>query len=253
MSARRRAWPSLREHDHEVFMSTVATSPAAPPKRAARTRLQRLLTSTIGLKIIMAATGVILTLFVLGHMVGNLQVFQGAESINAYGKLLHKEPAILWTARLVLLSAVALHIWAFVVLFRKNQEARAVGYRVVARRESSFASRSMRYTGPLILAFIVYHILHMTTGTVHPAFHEGDVYGNLVSGLRVVPVALIYVLAMLGLGFHLWHGVWSMFQTLGVSQPRYDSLGRRVATAVTVLVVAGFSAVPLAALAGLIK
>lgn len=234
-------------------MSVVASRPAVPARPARRSRLQRLLSSSIGLKIITALTGVVLSLFVLGHMVGNLQVFQGSESINAYGKLLHKEPAILWTARLVLLSAVGLHIWSFIALTRLNAAARSTAYRVVAYKESSFASRSMRFTGPLILAFIIYHLLHLTTGTVHPDYHEGDVYGNLVNGLSVVWVAVFYLLAMAALAFHLWHGVWSLFQTLGSSQPRYHSLGRHFATAFTLLVTLGFAAVPLAIVTGLIR
>jgi succinate dehydrogenase / fumarate reductase cytochrome b subunit len=234
-------------------MSAVATTPTAPARPARRSRLHRLLTSSVGLKIVIAVTGVILSGFVLGHMLGNLQVFQGAESIDAYGKLLHREPALLWAVRLVLLSAVGLHIAAFLVLVRRNTSARAVGYSEVRHKESSFASRSMRFTGPLILLFIVYHILHMTTGTVHPDFHEGTVYANLVTGLRSVPVALFYVLAMAALAFHLWHGVWSMFQTLGLSQPRYRSFGRRFATAFTLLVCLGFAAVPLAVMFGIVK
>ena len=123
----------------------------------------------------------------------------------------------------------------------------------MTHRESSFASRSMRMTGPLLLAFIVFHILHLTTGTVHPGFQEGGVYHNLVAGLRVVPVAIIYVLAMVVLGFHLWHGVWSLFQTLGAEQARYGSLGRRVATVFTLVVVLGFIAVPLVVVSGFVK
>jgi succinate dehydrogenase / fumarate reductase cytochrome b subunit len=205
------------------------------------------------LKITMALTGVILSLFVLGHMAGNLQAFQGAEALNDYAKLLRKEPALLWAVRLVLLAAVVLHIWAFLVLAGKNRQARAVGYRQVTHRESSFASRSMKLTGPLLLAFIIYHILHLTTGTVHPRFEEGQVYHNLITGLQVVPVAVFYLVGMAALGFHLWHGVWSTFQTLGASQPRYRSFGRRFATGFTLVVVLGFAAVPLAVLAGVLK
>jgi succinate dehydrogenase / fumarate reductase cytochrome b subunit len=234
-------------------MSAVAQRPAAVPRPRHRTALRRLARSTIGLKIVVALTGVVLSLFVLGHMVGNLQVFQGAESINDYSKLLHKEPALLWTARLVLLAAVGLHLWAFLVLTRLNQTARVRGYRETSYRESSFASRTMKLSGPLLLAFIIYHILHLTTGTVHGDYHEGDVYHNLVSGLSNAAVAGIYLIAMAALGFHLWHGVWSLFQTLGVSQPRYRSFGRRFATGFTLLVVLGFAAVPLAAVAGFLK
>ncbi len=233
-------------------MSEVATSPAAGAKRAYRNRLERMLNSSIGLKIIMALTGVILSGFVLVHMLGNLQVYQGAEAINDYGKLLRKEPALLWGFRLVLLSAVGLHIWAYLVLTRKNLHARPQAYQSRKYKESSFASRSMTITGPLILAFIIYHILHLTTGTVHRDFVEGDVYHNLVVGMRGL-VGVIYIVAMLMLAFHLWHGVWSMFQTLGVPEGRYGSLGRRFATVFTILVTLGFATVPLAVLMGYLK
>lgn len=230
-------------------MSAVASSPAAVRRPANRTRLQRMLTSSIGLKIIMAVTGVILSGFVLGHMLGNLQVFQGAEAIDAYGALLHKEPALLWVVRLGLLTAVGLHVWAYLALTRKNQKARPVAYQGRKYRESTFASRSMTITGPLILLFVIYHILHLTTGTVHPGFEEGKVYHNLTTGLAGV-AGLIYIAAMIMLSFHLWHGVWSMLQTLGLPEDRYRSLGRRLATVFTVLVTLGFIAVPLAIMTG---
>ncbi len=233
-------------------MSAVASSPAAGRRRVYPNRLQRMLNSSIGLKITMALTGVILCGFVLVHMLGNLQVYQGAEAIDAYGKLLRKEPALLWTFRLVLLSAVGLHIWAFVALTRKNLQARPQGYRARKYKESSFASRWMTITGPLLLLFIIFHILHLTTGTVHPDFQEGAVYHNLVVGLRSI-VGVIYVVAMIALAFHLWHGVWSVFQTLGAAEDRSGSLGRRFATCFTILVTLGFATVPLAVLAGILK
>ncbi len=236
-------------------MSAVASSPATGRRRVYRNRLQRMLNSSIGLKITMALTGVILSGFVLVHMLGNLQAYQGAEALDAYGKLLRKEPALLWTFRLVLLSAVGLHIWAFIALTRKNLQARPQAYQARKYKESSFASRSMIITGPLILAFIIYHILHLTTGTVHPDFQEGHVYHNLVVGLWGLKgvVGVIYVVAMIMLAFHLWHGVWSMFQTLGAPEDRYRSLGRRFATIFTILVTLGFASVPLAVLAGFLK
>jgi succinate dehydrogenase / fumarate reductase, cytochrome b subunit len=233
-------------------MAIATPEPAVVASRS-RTRLARLLHSSIGLKLVMAATGVILSGFVLGHMLGNLKVFEGADAINAYGRLLRVEPALLWTVRLVLLGSVGLHIWAYVLLTRKNLVVRPQGYRLAKRKESTFASRSMALTGPLLLIFIVYHILHMTTGTVHPSFKEGEVYHNLVTGLSVAPVAVFYVLAMAALGLHLWHGVWSLFQTLGTNQARYGSFGRRFATVFTVIVVLGFTAVPLSILAGFVK
>src|SRR5512135_516112 len=237
-------------------MSTVAPSPAAVPRPASRSRLRGLLRSSIGLKIIMAVTGVILSGYVLVHMAGNLQVFQGKEAIDAYARFLRVEPALLWAVRLGLLAAVALHIWAYLVLTRQNQRARAEGYRVTAHKEASYASRSMRLTGPLLLAFIIYHILHMTTGTVpltigtvHSDFREGEVYHNLTVAFSSWPVVLVYLLGLAALAFHLWHGIWSMFQTLGVGEARYRSFGRRFATIFTLLVVLGFAAVPLTILA----
>lgn len=234
-------------------MATAAPESSPAASRSSRARLARFVRSSIGLKLVMALTGVILSGFVLGHMVGNLKAFEGPEALNAYAKLLRVEPPLLWTVRLVLLASVGLHIWAYLLLTADSRKARRQGYRVTAYRESSFASRSMRLTGPLLLAFIVYHILHLTTGTVHPDPKEGDVYHNLISGLRVVPVALIYLAAMAMLALHLWHGVWSLFQTLGASQPRYHSLGRRVATVFTLVVTLGFAAVPLSVLAGIVK
>ena len=237
-------------------MSAVASGPAAPRRLAPQTRLGRMLFSSIGLKITMALTGVILSGFVLVHMLGNLQVYQplhdGVYPIDAYGKLLRVEPALLWTFRLILLAAVGLHIWAYLILTRKNLTARPQAYQTLKHKESSFASRSMIVTGPLVLLFIIFHILHMTTGTVHPDFQEGAVYHNLLTGLGGI-VGLIYIVAMIMLGFHLWHGVWSMFQTLGAPADRYHSLGRRFATIFTILVTLGFASVPLAILAGFLK
>ena len=232
-------------------MATAAPEMASEARGGSRLTL--FFRSSIGLKLVMALTGVVLSGFVLGHMVGNLKVFEGADALNAYGRLLRYEMALLWTARIVLLVSVALHIWAYLLLTRSNLKARSHSYRVVTHRESSYASRSMRITGPLLLLFIIYHILHLTTGTVHSSFEEGDVYHNLVTGLSSPPIALFYLLAMAALALHLWHGIWSLFQTLGASQPRYDSLGRKVATVFTIVVVLGFSAVPISILAGLVK
>lgn len=213
----------------------------------------RLLQSSIGQKIVMAVTGVILSGFVLGHMAGNLTAFSGASAMDAYGASLRKWPLLLWSVRLGLLAAVGLHIWAYWMLSRRSWSARPQDYRVTSHQESSFASRTMRWTGPLLLAFIVFHLLHMTTGTVHPNFQEGHVYQNLITGLQVLPVAIFYLVAMGALAFHLWHGVWSLFQSVGISQPRYDSLARRFATLFTIVVVLGFAAIPLAVIAGVLR
>ena len=239
-------------------MSTATTTRPAPGTRSQifQMPLLRFWGTSVGLKLIMAATGVGLSAFVLVHMLGNLQVFQGAESLDAYGHLLHAEPAVLWGARVGLLTMVGLHIWAYLVLtgkiWKAQGKAKAVGHGI-KHKEATWASRSMRISGPLLLAFIVYHILHLTTGSVHPDYHEGSVYANLVSGLRVPVVAAVYIVSMGLLGFHLWHGVWSMCQTLGLNQGRYRSPGRYFATAFTLVVVAGFVAVPVAVFSGVVK
>lgn len=232
-------------------MSTATARATTPPR--ATSRAARFFGSAIGQKIIMAATGTILAGFVLGHMAGNLNVFRGPAAIDEYSHMLHALPEALWLARIVLLGAVGAHIWAYLALTRRSLGARAEGYRQTAHQESTYASRSMRYSGPLVGLFIVFHLLHMTTGTVHPHFEEGAVYQNLMTGLGVVPVALFYLVALAALAFHLFHGVWSVFQSLGVGSPRYNSMGRQFATGFTILVIGGFAAVPLAILVGLLR
>jgi succinate dehydrogenase / fumarate reductase cytochrome b subunit len=153
----------------------------------------------------------------------------------------------------VLLAAVIAHIWAAWSLTRTNWSARPVPYKVVTPDASTYASRTMRWSGPILLLFIVYHLLHFTIGTVHPAFVDGDVYRNVIVGFSVWPVTLFYVIAMLALGLHLRHGAWSMLQTLGASHPKWDGLRNAAATVFTVIVVLGFLSVPLAVLAGVLK
>lgn len=212
--------------------------------------------STIGRKIVMAATGLVLFGFVLVHMIGNLQVFlHDHEAINHYGRFLREllHGTGIWIARGTLLAAVGLHIWSAWSLTLTNRRARPIGYRVVTPDASTYASRTMRWGGVIVLLFVIYHLLHMTVGTVHPAFVEGDVYHNIVAGFSVWPVTLFYVIAMLALGLHLRHGVWSMLQTLGVSHPRWDRARKTMATVFAIVVMIGFVSVPLAVLAGVVK
>jgi succinate dehydrogenase cytochrome b subunit len=211
------------------------------------------LRSSIGKKVVMALSGVVLFGFVVGHMLGNLQVYAGPTALNAYAESLRKVPALLWAARTTLLVAVGLHIWAAVSLTALNRRARPVGYREKGHRESTYASRTMRWTGVLLLVFIVYHLLHFTWGTVHPSFVPGDVYHNFVAGFRVTLVSAFYIAAMLALGLHLYHGVWSMMHTLGFSHPRYDPLRYRVAAAITAVVVIANISFPVAVLAGWLR
>jgi len=211
--------------------------------------------SSIGRKVIMAVTGGILFGFVLVHMIGNLQVYLGPEALNHYGVFLREllHGAGIWIARAVLLTAVLLHIWSATSLTLESRRARPEGYREQKWKESTYASRTMRWGGVILLLFVIYHLLHMTTGAVHPSFIEGDVYHNFVAGFRSVPVCLFYILAMLALGFHLRHGVWSMFQTLGVSHPRYIRMAHVGAWIFAAIIVIGNISFPLAVLAGIVK
>jgi succinate dehydrogenase / fumarate reductase cytochrome b subunit len=208
--------------------------------------------STIGKKVVMALSGVILFGFVVVHMLGNLQVYLGPTKLDDYGATLRKVPALLWAARLTLLAAVGLHIWAATSLTLTNWAARPVGYRERQSLASTYASRTMRWSGVILALFVVYHLLHFTTGQVHPDFVEGGVHHNFVVGFRIVPVSVFYIAAMICLGLHMYHGVWSMLQTLGLSHPRYNALRHAAATAITGVVVVGNISFPIAVLTGLV-
>jgi succinate dehydrogenase / fumarate reductase cytochrome b subunit len=201
----------------------------------------------------MALTGAIGVGYVVAHMLGNLQMFEGPEKINAYAALLKSNSNLLWTARGILIAAVVLHIFAAYQLARTSQKSRPVGYKRWRAVGSDFASRTMRWTGLLVALFIVYHLLHLTTGTLHPDFVEGDVYHNVITGFRIWYVSAVYIVAMLMLALHLYHGVWSMCESLGINYPKYNRVIRVLATVLTVIVVAGFIAIPAAVLLGLIS
>jgi|SRR5579863_1718270 succinate dehydrogenase / fumarate reductase cytochrome b subunit len=209
--------------------------------------------STIGKKVIMAVTGLVMAGFLVLHMAGNLQAFDGPARINGYSAFLHGTGELLWLVRVVLLVAVALHIDAAIQLTRIARAARPQDYAERRVQVSTIASRSLRWGGVVLAVFIVFHILHMTTGTVHPSFTPGDVYHNLVAGFRVWPVAVFYLVAMAALGLHLYHGVWSSARTLGIVHPNPQPLHRPVAVVVAVVVAAGFALIPIAVLAGWLR
>lgn len=217
--------------------------------------IRTLLSSSVGKKVVMAVTGVALFGFVVGHMAGNLQVFLGPEAMNAYGEFLHEflHGTGVWFARAGLLAAVALHIWAATSLTLENWSARPDSYRRRRNVESTYASRTMIWSGPILAAFVVYHILHLTTGDAHRDFTAGDVYRNVIVGFSNPAVTLAYTVSMLALGFHLYHGIWSMLQTLGLSHPEWNRTRSVFAVGATVAVVAGFLSVPFAVLTGLVR
>ena len=201
--------------------------------------------STIGKKIVMAVTGLIGVGFVIGHMAGNLQVFLGPEKFNAYAAFLKSLGGLLWLARAILLGAVILHVIAAVQLTRGRQQARPVAYRKGQKEVSTLASRTIRWGGFLLFLFIVFHILHFTTLDIFPDYSHTDAYGNVIKGFTKWWVVLLYVVAMLALGLHLFHGAWSSFRTLGASPSSNQPLKRRVALLVALVVWLGFTIVPL--------
>lgn len=210
--------------------------------------------STIGKKIVMAVTGLIGVGFVIGHMLGNLQMFQSAEAMNAYAHFLKSLGGLLWLARGILLLAVILHVVAAYQLTRLREKARPVGYKGGPQKQvSTLASRTIRWGGVLLLVFIVFHILHFTTRDIFPEYTVEDVYGNVVHGFSVWWVTLFYVVAMLALGLHLYHGAWSSLRTLGVSKQSPNPLRRKLPLLLAIVVWLGFTAVPVAVFAGLIK
>ena len=211
--------------------------------------------SANGKKIVMGVTGAILFAFVTGHMLGNLQIFAGREHLNAYGHLLHSVGELLWPVRITLLLAVGLHILAAVQLWALNQKARPVAYARKEQIAASYASRTMYWSGPIVLAFVIFHLLQFTAGVIHPGsqFIKGDVYHNVVAGFQVWWVSVWYIFAVSLLGVHLSHGISAMFQSLGLSHPRYTPLVNKAAVVIAVVLVLGFISVPISVLTGVVQ
>ena len=214
----------------------------------------------IGKKVVMAVTGVVLVGFVIAHMLGNLKIFLGPDEINGYSRFLREvgRPALaygqlLWVVRIVLLICVTLHITAAVQLSRTSWAARPVGYNVKRNIETTFSARMMRWGGVILVAFLVFHLFHLTAGKV--GFHAGQfrhlaVYQNVIAAFAVWPVTLFYVVAMGALCFHLDHGIWSMLQTLGWNTARNERVLKIASRAIAIVVFLGFSSVPISVLAG---
>ncbi len=232
------------------------TEPVAGP----RGRLGALVGSTVGKKVVMAVTGIVLWGFVLAHMIGNLKVLQGAESMNGYAEWIREvaypvlpNEGALWIFRAVLLVAVLLHVWAAWSLYRTSASAREVPYRNQEHISFSYASKTMRWGGVIILLFVIYHILHFTTGQAHRDFVAGDVYRNFLVAFQSPWVLGAYLLAQAALGLHLYHGIWSLMQTLGLNHPRYNRYRRPVAAGFARLIFIGFMTPPLLVFAGVIS
>ncbi len=214
--------------------------------------------STIGKKAVMAVTGLVLLGFVIGHMLGNLQVYLGADALDGYAHKLRTLGPLLWAVRGVLLLAFLLHGWMVVNLYARSAAARPIGYRVYNTVATNYAAKAMWLSGVIILLFVVFHLAHftypglsMSSAYAHNA--HGKVYQNVVNGFRVPWVSGVYLLAQILLGMHIFHGAWSVFQTLGISHPSYNLRLRGLARILAVIIVVGNCSIPLAVLAGLVK
>ncbi len=222
----------------------------------------------IGKKYAMAISGVVLLLFVFGHMIGNLHVFEGAsdgvfrideygEGLRDLGEPLFPRTLVLWVFfRAPLAAAFAIHIHAAWALTRRNSAARGTKYQ--SPRDylaAGYASRTMRWSGVIVLLFVIWHLADLTIGVeaVNPDFQAGMVYHNLVSSLSRWPVWILYVIAQLALALHMWHGAWSLFQSLGINNPHLNRFRRTFASAFATVVVAGFVSIPLGVAFGVIS
>ena len=241
------------------------TGTATSAKKRRKFFLADLYSTAVGKKYVMAITGIAMIGFVVAHMVGNLKMYLGAEDFNHYAEFLKRllypiapEGVVLWIMRGGLLAAVLLHIHAAYSLTQLNRKARPVKYQSARDYQvASFASRTMRWTGVIVLLFIVWHLLDLTLGTVNTVgadgeFVKAEVYANVVRSFERVPVSIFYILANLALGTHLFHGVWSLFQSMGWSNPKFNKWRRMIATGIATVVVVGNVSFPIAVLAGVV-
>lgn len=216
--------------------------------------------SSIGKKILMAATGLILTGFLIAHLLGNLLIFRGPDALNAYAKKLRDLGPLLWATRLGLLAATLIHIVTSLQLASENAAARPIGYQRVHLREASWASRSMVISGIGVGAYLIYHLLHFTFRVAHPelshatdALGRHDVYLMVVRSFRQRPIALAYLIGMAAVCMHLSHGFGSAFQTLGLATERTIPVWRRASQLFALALFLGYCAIPAAALLGRVK
>lgn len=227
-------------------------------------RVATLYRTTVGKKVLMAVSGVVLFGFVFVHMLGNLKMLfpaaDGHYAMDVYAEFLREvgypllpHEGVLWLARFVLLAAVGVHVVSAVQLTRLSRAARPAGYAKEESLSLSYASRTMRWGGVILLLFVVYHLLHFTTGQAHSTFVAGAVHQNYVAAFRSPLVFGVYFVAQAALCLHLYHGVWSFFQTLGLSHPRYNHLRRPFAAGFALVVFVGFLTPPALVLAGVIS
>lgn len=211
--------------------------------------------STVALKVFMALSGLMMVGFLVGHMAGNLLVFGGSKMINDYAAGLHSMPAVLWLVRMGLLAALVVHVGSAIALIRRNRKARGEAYGKKKSLAYSLASRQMALTGTLVLCYIFYHLAHFTWKWTHPEFvgRGDDVYAMIVASFQSPWVSALYLGSMVVLGVHLFHGISSTLDTLGLHSSSYIALLRGLAIALAVALAVGFSSIPLAVLLGWIS
>lgn len=220
-------------------------------------RVISLYRTSVGKKFYMAISGVILIGFLVAHMIGNLKVFMGADAFNHYAEFLREigYPLLphmvgLWLFRVLLLVAVGLHMLSAWQVYQQSRTARGGKYTREESLHFSYASRTMRWGGVIIAVFIIYHLLHFTVGNAHPEFVPGDAYRNVVIGFQNPLVAAFYVLALVMVTFHVYHGLWSAFQTVGANHPKYNPYRRPLALVLAILLLVGFLTVPVGVVTG---
>ena len=223
-------------------------------------RVTALTHTLIGKKVVMAVSGVFLLGYVAGHMAGNLKIFQGPDHFNAYAEGLRTIGApffgrgqLLWVVRVGLIAALVLHITSAWLVTRASWAARPHPYHELRLVETSYAARTVRWGGVIILLFLIFHLLDLTLGPANPSFVPGDAYHNSIASFSRVPVTIVYLLAMGALGLHLHHGILSGCQTLGLNHPRYNGWRRGIALTFAIVVAGGFMVVPLAVLTGIVR
>ena len=251
---------------------TITPPPTRGPVSGTATKARKrkpflldLYSTAVGKKYVMAVTGIVMIGFVVAHMIGNTKMYWGADDLDGYAAFLKRilyplapKESVLWIFRVVLLGSVALHIHAAWSLTELNRKARPVKYQSARDYQvANFASRTMRWTGIIVLLFIVWHLLDLTFGVVNTVGAEGEfvrenVYDNVVRSFERVPVAVFYILANIALGIHLFHGVWSLFQSMGWNNPRFNAWRRHIAMGIATIVVVGNVSFPVAVLAGIV-
>ena len=219
--------------------------------------------TSIGRKFLMSGASLILFVYIIGHLAGNLKIFLGEDSFNHYaewlrvaGSPLFPEQGVLWLARIVLLAALLVHVGAYVDLWLRKRRARSVRYKKYDPQVFSWTSRAMGWGGIAIFAFVIFHVLHLTTGHVEPdaayQFEYGNPYQNAIAGFNVWWVTGFYIVGVIALGMHLYHGLWSAMQTFGVNNPKYNRYRRPTAGGIAILITLGYLSIPLGVMMGVI-